>query len=350
MSDIRRKKIVYLYTEIMPYQTIVYSEFSSLGHTVHVFYNDKGRQTPFVPEILPNVHYYPNSEYSSVELYSKVLQLEPDILVVCGWSSKKYLYVARKFKFNSNIPVVCPIDTQFTWRLKQIVGFLIAPIYIKSAFTHIWVPGVRQYYFARRMGYSPSNIVLNSLTGNVDLFSKAQVSNKLQEYPRRLLFVGRYNEVKGLRLLIDVWNSIENKMGWTIVCAGNGPLRDELEKCDGVEVLDFQSQENLVKLAETSGVFVLPSKYEPWALVLQEFAAAGLPIVCSKACGASPHFVIDNYNGYTFNTNSFSDLKRVLLEILSLPEQELYRMALNSKKLSRMVTPSISAASLLSIL
>ena len=60
----------------------------------------------------------------------------------------------------------------------------------------------------------------------------------------------------------------------------------------------FVPLSNLILIS--CGVFVLPSIYEPWALVLQEFAAAGLPILCSSICGASPHFVINNYNGYTF--------------------------------------------------
>lgn len=343
-------KIVYLYTEIMPYQTIVYKEFSKMGHTVHAFMDVTSRQTPYVPEVIHNVYYHSQNDYNKVELYEKVSSLKPDILVVCGWASSKYLYVARKFKKQGTIPVVSPIDTQFTWRLKQILGFLISPFYIKTAFTHIWVPGVRQYYFARRLGYSPRNIILNSLTGNTALFDKANITDKQSYYPKSLLFVGRYNEVKGLRLLMTVWDSIEDKKGWKIICAGNGPLKEYLQQHDCVEVLDFQSQDSLVHLAENSGVFILPSTYEPWALVLQEFAAAGLPIICSDACGASPHFVINHYNGYVFKSNDFHDLRKALLYMINLSDSDLYQMANNSRKLSNMVTPNISAASLLSVL
>lgn len=342
--------IVYLYTEIMPYQTIVYKELSNKGYSVHAFYNDKGRQTPYEAEVIDNVYYYPNSKYSSKELYEFVCDINPCILVVCGWSSSKYLYVARQFKKKEQIPVVCPIDTQYIGRIKQKIGFLTSPFYVKKHFTHIWVPGVRQYFFARCLGYSPKRIILNSLTGNITLFKESNIDTKRNDYPKKILFVGRYKEVKGLKLLMEVWDSIEDKKGWSIVCAGNGPLKEFIESHNAVEVMDFQSQDKLVHLAESCGVFILPSIYEPWALVLQEFAAAGLPIICSEACGASPHFVINNYNGYTFKTNNFNDLRQKINKIINTDSKRLIEMSYNSRKLSKMVTPEISAASLLGIL
>ena len=342
--------IVYLYTEIMPYQTVVYKELSKKGFFVYAFYNDNSRQTPYEPEEIENVTYYPNSKYTSKQLYEKVKEISPAILVVCGWSSRKYLYVARKIRKNKVIPVVCPIDTQYIGRWKQRIGFLTSSIYIRRFFTHIWVPGVRQYFFARRLGYKPENIILNSLTGNVDLFSQADIEKKKNVYPKRFLYVGRYHEVKGLRLLMNVWDSIKEKNGWSIVCAGNGPLKEILEGREDVDVLDFQSQEELVRLTERCGVFILPSNYEPWALVLQEFAAAGLPIVCSEACGASPHFVINGHNGYVFKTNSFFDLKDKMEKMMLATDDVLREMSYNSKDLSNMVNPKKSAASLLSII
>lgn len=350
---VSRKKaysIVYLYSEIMPYQTVVYKELSVLGNTINVFYNDKFKQTPYMPEEIQNVSYYPSSNYTKEDLYREVINMNPDVLVVCGWSSKKYLYVARKIRRKFNIPIVCPIDTQFTRRIKQLIGFIISPVYIKSAFTHIWVPGVRQYHFAKRLGYENNRIIFNSLSGDVNKFMTASIEHKKTNYPKNLLFVGRYNEVKGLRILIDVWKSIEDKHGWKIICAGNGPMKDLLESTSDVEVLEFQPQDNLVKIAENCGAFILPSTYEPWALVIHEFAASGLPILASKACGASDHFVIDNYNGYSFASGSYVELRNAIEKFINLTESQKYGMALASRELSQSVTPRLSAMSLLSII
>lgn len=342
--------IVYLYSEIMPYQIIVFRELSKMGYCIHAFYLDKKIQTCYILPNINNVYYYKSSEYDKALLLSTIHKLNPVLMVVCGWSEEKYLYVSRYMKRNTSLPIVCPIDTQYNKTLRQYVGFLISPFYIKSAFTHIWVPGCRQYEFAKRLGYSNENIIFNSLTGDVDLFKSANLDSKELNYPRKILYVGRYNKVKGLDLLVSVWEQIEDRGDWELILAGNGPMREELETREGIKILDFQSQENLVKLSEECGLFILPSLYEPWALVLHEFAAAGLPILCSDACGASSHFVINGYNGFTFKRNNFIDLKNRLEYLMHLTDKELYNMAVKSRKLSLSVNPELSANSLLSVL
>ncbi|MDD4689569.1 MAG: glycosyltransferase family 4 protein [Eubacteriales bacterium] len=333
----------------MPYQAIIYDKLSDAGYNVFVFYNDK-KQTPYIPPYKENIYYFKNSKYDTVQMVKKIEEINPLILVVCGWSSRKYLQVARHFKRNFKIPVVCAIDTQFLNKVKQYIGFLVSPFYLKTSFTHIWVPGVRQYEFARRLHYDNSHIILNSLSGNVDLFNFASIKNKKYEYPKCLLYVGRYNKVKGIDILLQAWDNILDKKGWTLKLVGNGPLKEKLLGHEFVEVLDFMEQKELTKLTENCGVFILPSIYEPWALVLQEFAAAGLPIVCSEACGASPHFVINGYNGYIFKTQNVDDLKSKIEKIMLLSDRTLYQMAERSRSLSNWVTPEKSVASLLSVI
>ena len=46
-----------------------------------------------------------------------------------------------------------------------------------------------------------------------------------------------------------------------------------------------------------AGVFVLPSRFDPWPLALVEAAAAGLPVICSDACGSAVEIVRSGYNG-----------------------------------------------------
>ena len=50
------------------------------------------------------------------------------------------------------------------------------------------------------------------------------------------------------------------------------------------------------------GALVLASRYEPWGLVIAESFAAGLPVICTEACGASVELVRSYYNGLTVAT------------------------------------------------
>lgn len=333
----------------MPYLTVVLNELSALGHTLDVFYLDKEKQTPYNTQSIEKVSYHKVSEFSKTELLQKVAHINPDLLVVCGWNNLKYNYVARSFKKSTTIPVVCPIDTQYIGRLKQTLGFIFSPLFIKQLFTHIWVPGVRQYHFARMLGYKPKQIIMNSLTGNVDMFRTANIEQKRNSYPKTLLFVGRYHPVKGLDCLLKAWDMIPDKKGWSLTFVGNGPLKKDFVSHNDITVLDFTDQRGLVSLSETQGVFILPSLYEPWALVLQEFAAAGMPIICSDACGAADHYVIHGYNGYRFNTGSIISLKDAIERVINLSSEELMIMSERSRMLSNYTNPEKSAYSLLSV-
>lgn len=344
------KNIVYLYTEIMPYQTIIFEQYSALGFEVSAFYLDKERQTPYFPPRIENVIYLPISLFSKNTLLEYVLEKKPVAIVVAGWFSPLYNYVSRAILKMNLCPVVCAIDTQYLKRLKQIIGMLASKFIIRSTFSHMWVPGPRQYEFARLLGYPRDRIIFNSLSGNVDLFKSASIEFKKKSYPKRFLYVGRFSNEKGLNLLIEAWDSISEKKGWTLTIVGNGPMEMEIKKKNNIEVIPFSEQERLVQIAEQSGCFILPSNYEPWALVLHEFAAAGIPIICSDACGAADVFVIHGYNGFIFKAKSSKEICNSISKIINMPVNELISLGQRSRDLSERITPQISAMSLLGIL
>ena len=247
-------------------------------------------------------------------------------------------------------PVVCAIDTQYLKRFKQVVGIMASKFIIRNTFSYMWVPGPRQYEFARLLGYSREKIIFNSLSGNIDLFKSASIEHKNKFYPKRFLYVGRFNKKKGLYLLLDAWDSISDKKGWTLTLVGNGPIEIELKKNKNIEIIPFMDQPKLVELAEQSGCFVLPSNYEPWALVLHEFTAAGLPVICSDACGAADMYVINGFNGFIYRTQSLSEICDSITKIINMPTSEIISFGRRSQKLSARITPQLSAMSLLGIL
>jgi glycosyltransferase involved in cell wall biosynthesis len=136
----------------------------------------------------------------------------------------KIIYLLRGgLKETLKTPIVSPIDTQFNKRLKQIVGLIISSFLLEKCIYSYWTPGVRQYEFARLLGFSRSKILFNSLSCDVELFNDALIALKKKDYPKKFLYVGRFNKVKGLDLLISAWKRIENKNGWKFTLVGNGP-------------------------------------------------------------------------------------------------------------------------------
>jgi glycosyltransferase involved in cell wall biosynthesis len=90
---------------------------------------------------------------------------------------------------------------------------------------------------------------------------------------------------------------------------------------------------------EQCSVFVMPSRVEPWGVVLHEFAAAGFPVICSDAVGASEVFIKEGENGYIYEAGNIEALKMCLNQITSQPVNRLQEMGQNSVKLAMEITP-----------
>jgi glycosyltransferase involved in cell wall biosynthesis len=68
-------------------------------------------------------------------------------------------------------------------------------------------------------------------------------------------------------------------------------------------------------ICRASDVLCLPSDYEPWALVINEAAAAGQAIVASQVVGAAAELVRDGLNGRVFPTGDLKALVATLFEV-----------------------------------
>jgi glycosyltransferase involved in cell wall biosynthesis len=107
-----------------------------------------------------------------------------------------------------------------------------------------------------------------------------------------------------------------------LVIAGDGPLRQSLQALIPAEFTPriswtgfIDDQATLSAIYRLSDILVLPSDYEPWALVINEAAAANLAIVSSSVVGAAAELVQDGVNGRLFPKGDLAKLSQCLLEV-----------------------------------
>jgi glycosyltransferase involved in cell wall biosynthesis len=110
-----------------------------------------------------------------------------------------------------------------------------------------------------------------------------------------LLFVGRLSSEKGLHTLLESLSIYKMKQNLcpTLVIIGDGPEENNLKniaesKNLPVVFAGFKQGSSLSNYYSAADIFVLPSKSEPWGLVVNEAMQFGLPLILSNKVGSAP--------------------------------------------------------------
>ncbi|MGL4514798.1 MAG: glycosyltransferase family 4 protein [Lacipirellulaceae bacterium] len=152
---------------------------------------------------------------------------------------------------------------------------------------------------------------------------------------RRLIYSGRFVPEKRIDLLLDAFAQLAvERPNWDLVIAGDGELRDVLAarvpaalRSRVVWTGFLGDQAEVSRLYRVCDALVLPSEREPWALVVNEGAAAGLAMVVSHVVGAGAELVRDGVNGRRFTSGSSEELLAALREVTDGVNIDRYKLA-----------------------
>ncbi|WP_306640443.1 glycosyltransferase family 4 protein [Sanyastnella coralliicola] len=336
------KKVLFLYTELAEYVLACIQELEKESLEVHVVRWPINKEAPFEFRSLERTHFYDRSDFTDESLIEFTKKLQPDVVFSSGWVDKGYLKALRAVKKQSKTVVL--LDNQWLGTPRQRAAMILARSWIKKTFDAAWVPGEPQRQFALRLGFKAEDIQNGFYCADTGFFSKFYHDHpeRQEKLPKRFIFVGRYLDFKGI---FELWNAfIELKKeyaDWELICAGTGDLWDQRIEADGIEHLGFVQPSDFPPVLEKAGVFVLPSHKEPWGVVIHEMAAAGFPLICSKAVGAASWFVKEGENGFTFNGADQQDLFEAMKKIASMDDETLTAMGKRSHEISSSLTPTI---------
>lgn len=88
-----------------------------------------------------------------------------------------------------------------------------------------------------------------------------------------------------------------------------------------IEYAGFQEPEHLPHFFRQADLFVLPSRYDGWGVVVNQALGAGLPIICSDAVGAAQDLVEPGVNGLIFQNDDADGIWQALTHYLQHPER-----------------------------
>lgn len=347
-----KPRLLFLYSELADYfLACIRKLLSDYDVEVEVIHWPVNKEAPFVFSFTEKAKYYEKSKFSKKELQEKIKSFAPDFIYCSGWMDKDYLEAVKGYK--SKIPVVMGLDTWWTGSFKQQIACLLSRFTLMRTFSHAWVPGSRQKKYALKLGFKEKKILTGYYTADTDNFKVIGDScmvEKSKKFPHRLIYAGRYYDFKGITDLWDAFISwkAETNNDWELWCLGTGEIKP-IEH-PAIKHFGFVQPKEMGPYMLAAGVFVMPSRFEPWGVVLHEFCTAGFPAICSDKVGAAEAFINEGENGYIYPAGNVDELKELIKKITASTDDKLLKMAEKSREKSLTLSPAIWAKTLMNTL
>lgn len=217
---------------------------------------------------------------------SEIASYDPDVVFVCGWSRLLPPYVAKSNKLK-DIPMVLDFDMPWECTFRKILAKFALWGKIRR-FSAAYVPGVSTAMYARWLGFAEDKIFEGR---NCIAVEKFQRSAGVRE---GFLFLGRHVKEKGLDVLQKGYELYRQMGGkWRLT------IPEYIEPADVPSVMHEHS------------CLVLPSRWEPWGVVVLEAMAAGMKTIVSDRVGARLDLPVDEI----FKSGDSSALAEAMLRI-----------------------------------
>ena len=338
---------LFLYTELAEYVLACCNKLSIHGD-VHIICWPVNKEAPFVFTKKDNLKIYSKNNYTFSELEKLVTHINPTVIVCSGWIDKDYLKISKDYF--KKTPTIMTCDTAWRGDFKQYVAVALSRLTLLNIFSNAWVPGEAQKKYALKLGFQQNKIETGFYSCDLNFFEniyQIQKEKKRQHFPKRFIYVGRYYDFKGIQELWQAFIEVQNEKPntWELWCLGVGdiePINHQKIKHFGfvqpIDIADYSAQ---------TGVFILPSRKEPWGVVVHEFASLGFPLLLSKRVGAKEKFLQEGKNGFEFEAQNVKSIKQTLKKIMDLTEIELLKMSEVSSTLSKSISPETWVNSLL---
>ena len=110
-----------------------------------------------------------------------------------------------------------------------------------------------------------------------------------------------------------------------LLIVGDGEERANLERkvasagTQSVRFCGFRNQSELPRFFDLCDVFVLPSRHEPWGLIVNEVMNAGRAVIVSDDVGSQPDLITDGVEGCVFPVGDIDALTDALMRVLATP-------------------------------
>jgi glycosyltransferase involved in cell wall biosynthesis len=112
----------------------------------------------------------------------------------------------------------------------------------------------------------------------------------------RIIYIGQLIERKGVDVLINAVKEINSP--YELIIAGDGDKKEELERQisgkERISIIGYINETEKAILYETADLLVLPTRRDPWGLVVNEALHFEIPVITTEAAGSKMILGEDN--------------------------------------------------------
>lgn len=282
-------------------------------------------------------------------MHKRLDEYKPDVVVVAGWSFSESL-AAIDWARRAGAHIALMSDSQahdaqrIRWReavKRRVVSAcdsaLVAGATHGEYATQLGIPSERIFY-----GY---DVVDNEhfAEGADEARANARAQRAARGLPQRyLLASGRFLKKKNFPRLVEAFADCirERDHGFDLMILGDGRERSLVERiaqqrgiAHRLRLPGFRHYDALPAIYGLASGFVHVAIAEQWGLVINEAAAAGLPLVVSSPCGAATALVKEGVNGYLADPGNTADIARALQQLMSLTQEQRDAMGAESRRI-----------------
>lgn len=164
--------------------------------------------------------------------------------------------------------------------------------------------------FKDKVIYIPNGIKMDKLLS-------LPIEKKFLYDKLRFAFVGRFERQKSIDLLINIIPKLIN-LKIEFYFAGKGSFEDEVAKLaedfNSVKYFGFLNFNEIDKIYSQTDILILPSRQEPFGLVIIEALASGLPVIATRTRGPKD-LLEENRTGWFISEVSEESIYAKIIEI-----------------------------------
>lgn len=283
---------------------------------------------------------------------------EYDILINSNYTNLKFMRITRKFKKKKKLVLlhadgglVIPrglFDKVISLFMKQFDYYLSSGEVVNKYFNYYGIENNLIF------NYRFSSITKDDLIRNAELRKckeELKAKNNI-EGKKVILSVGQQIHRKGYDVLCKSMINISNDIELFII--GGFPEKITKEICEKNELSNihfenFKTKKELMKFYAMADIFVLPTRYDIWGLVINEAMSFGLPIISTDKCVAAMEFNRIKENAIIVKSDSIAELTQAIENLLN-NDEKLIRLGRNSLETIKFYTIEDTKEDFVSIL